>query len=282
MIAVAIAVIAGVVAVTYGIVADSNHADSLTFLGVMVKTTAAQIFLAGAICTWALFAALWLLSLGVRRSRERGIELRELHAAQAGHAAHLGHPAHLGHAAQVDHTAHLGHAGQIGHTAHLGHAAQVDHAADADQAVQSIGTPAHAIGTPGQSIATPGQSTGTPDQAIGTPDQAVSKASHVIGTAGPGRSGRGTIGPGIAGLESDGPFSDFDALSTGFAADTATAASTHTDADEATAELTLAPDSLTPPKEPPPYPPTHSTLSLLPSLTHPTAQPPEAERTIRG
>jgi hypothetical protein len=80
MIAVAVAVIAGVVAVTCGIVADSNHADNLTFLGVMVKTTAAQIFLTGAICTWALFAALWLLSLGVRRSKERTVELRALRA----------------------------------------------------------------------------------------------------------------------------------------------------------------------------------------------------------
>ena len=79
-IAVALAVIIGVVAVTCGIVADSNHADTLTFLGVMVKTTAAQIFLAGAICTWALFASLWLLSAGVRRSKERGIELRALKA----------------------------------------------------------------------------------------------------------------------------------------------------------------------------------------------------------
>jgi hypothetical protein len=81
MIAVAVAVIVGVVAVTCGIVADSNHPDSLAFLGVMVQTTAAQIFLAGAICTWALFAALWLLSAGIRRSRERGIELRALRAA---------------------------------------------------------------------------------------------------------------------------------------------------------------------------------------------------------
>lgn len=80
MIAVALAVIIGVVAVTCGIVADSNHADTLTFLGVMVKTTAAQIFLAGAICTWTLFASLWLLSVGVRRSKERGIELRALKA----------------------------------------------------------------------------------------------------------------------------------------------------------------------------------------------------------
>lgn len=84
MIAVAVAVIIGVVAVTCGIVADSNHPDSLTFLGVMVRTTAAQIFLAGAICTWALFAALWLLSAGIRRSHERGIELRALRAAASG------------------------------------------------------------------------------------------------------------------------------------------------------------------------------------------------------
>lgn len=80
MIAVAVAVIIGVVAVTCGIVADSNHADTLTFLGLLVKTTAAQIFLAGAICTWALFAALWLLSTGIRRSKERGLELRLLKA----------------------------------------------------------------------------------------------------------------------------------------------------------------------------------------------------------
>ena len=80
MIAVALAVIIGVVAVTCGIVADSNHADSLTFLGLMVKTTAAQIFLAGAICTWALFASLWLLSAGIRRSKERSMELRMLKA----------------------------------------------------------------------------------------------------------------------------------------------------------------------------------------------------------
>ena len=80
MIAVALAVIIGVVAVTCGIVADSNHADTLTFLGLIVKTTAAQIFLAGAICTWALFASLWLLSVGIRRSKERGLELQLLRA----------------------------------------------------------------------------------------------------------------------------------------------------------------------------------------------------------
>lgn len=80
MIAVAVAVIIGIVAVTCGIVADSNHADTLTFLGLIVKTTAAQIFLSGAICTWALFASLWLLSAGIRRSKERSLELRLLKA----------------------------------------------------------------------------------------------------------------------------------------------------------------------------------------------------------
>jgi hypothetical protein len=80
MIAVALLVIVGVVAVTCGIVADSNHADTLTFLGLMVKTTAAQIFLAGAICTWALFVSMWLLSVGIRRSKERGLELQLLKA----------------------------------------------------------------------------------------------------------------------------------------------------------------------------------------------------------
>jgi hypothetical protein len=78
MIAVALAVIIGLVAVTCGIVADSNHTDTLTFLGLIVKTTAAQIFLAGAICTWAMFASMWLLSVGIRRSKERGLELRLL------------------------------------------------------------------------------------------------------------------------------------------------------------------------------------------------------------
>jgi hypothetical protein len=92
MIAVAVAVIIGVVAVTCGIVADSNHADTLTFLGVMVKTTAAQIFLSGAICTWALFASLWLLSAGVRRSKERGIELRAIKALRSRGIA-IGHDA---------------------------------------------------------------------------------------------------------------------------------------------------------------------------------------------
>jgi len=93
MIAVALLVIVGVVAMTCGIVADSNHADTLTFLGLIVKTTAAQIFLAGAICTWALFAAMWLLSAGIRRSKERGLELRLLKALRTRGLAGMPSPA---------------------------------------------------------------------------------------------------------------------------------------------------------------------------------------------
>jgi hypothetical protein len=75
VIAVAVAVIAAVVLVTGGVVAQSGTPDTLTFLGVTVRTTSAQIFLTGAICTWALLAAAWLLAVGVRRSRERGAQL---------------------------------------------------------------------------------------------------------------------------------------------------------------------------------------------------------------
>jgi hypothetical protein len=72
------AVIATVVLVTGGVVAESNTPDTLAFFGVIVRTTSAQIFLTGAICTWALLAATWLLSVGIRRSRERGVQLAVL------------------------------------------------------------------------------------------------------------------------------------------------------------------------------------------------------------
>lgn len=75
MIAVAVAVIAAVILLTGGVVAESDVPDTLTFFGVTVRTTSAQIFLTGAICTWALLAAAWLLAAGIRRSRERGAEL---------------------------------------------------------------------------------------------------------------------------------------------------------------------------------------------------------------
>lgn len=78
MIAVAVAVIVAVVLVTGGVVAESNVPDTLQFFDVSVRTTSAQIFLTGAICTWALLAAAWLLSVGIRRSRARGAQLASL------------------------------------------------------------------------------------------------------------------------------------------------------------------------------------------------------------
>lgn len=75
MIAVAVAVIMAVILLTGGVVAGSDVPGTLEFFGVTVRTTSAQIFLTGAICTWALLAAAWLLAAGIRRSRERGAEL---------------------------------------------------------------------------------------------------------------------------------------------------------------------------------------------------------------
>lgn len=80
MVAVGVAVIVGVILVTGGVVAESTTPDTLAFFGVIVRTTSAQVFLTGAICTWALLAAAWLLSTGIRRSRERGEQLAALKA----------------------------------------------------------------------------------------------------------------------------------------------------------------------------------------------------------
>jgi hypothetical protein len=77
---VGVAVIVAVILVTGGVVAESNTPDTLAFFGVTVRTTSAQVFLTGAICTWALLAAAWLLSAGIRRSRERGEQLAALRA----------------------------------------------------------------------------------------------------------------------------------------------------------------------------------------------------------
>lgn len=89
MVAVGVAVIVAVILVTGGVVAESNTPDTLAFFGVTVRTTSAQVFLTGAICTWALLAAAWLLSAGIRRSRERGEQLAALraHGRSSGHAA---------------------------------------------------------------------------------------------------------------------------------------------------------------------------------------------------
>ena len=77
MVAVGLMVIAAVVVLTGGVVADSTGPDSLTFFDVSVRATSAQVFLTGALCTWMLFAAVWLLTNGVRRSRLRSAELAE-------------------------------------------------------------------------------------------------------------------------------------------------------------------------------------------------------------
>jgi hypothetical protein len=75
VVAVAVVVIIAVVLLAVGVVTQSNTPDMLSFFGTTVRTTTAQIFLTGAICTWALLAAAWLLSAGIRRSRERGAQL---------------------------------------------------------------------------------------------------------------------------------------------------------------------------------------------------------------
>ena len=97
MIAVAVAVIGLVILLTGGVVAGSNTPDTLTFFGVTVRTTGAQIFLTGAICTWAVLAATWLLAVGIRRSRERGEQLALLHgrAADRGDGTESAEPAGL-------------------------------------------------------------------------------------------------------------------------------------------------------------------------------------------
>jgi uncharacterized protein HemY len=77
VIAVALGVIAAVLLLAVGVVTAAATPDSLTFFGASIRTTSAQIFLIGAICTWALLVACWLLMLGIRRSRERGEQLAE-------------------------------------------------------------------------------------------------------------------------------------------------------------------------------------------------------------
>jgi hypothetical protein len=78
VIAVAVAVIGAVILLTCGVVAGSEVPGTLSFFGVTVHTTSAQIFLTGAICTWTLLAAGWLLTAGIRRSRARGAHLASL------------------------------------------------------------------------------------------------------------------------------------------------------------------------------------------------------------
>ena len=90
MIAVALGVIAAVLLLTVGIVTSAATPDYLTFFGASIRTTSAQIFLIGAICTWVLLVASWLLTVGVRRSRERGAELAEARRRAAGRRGRAG------------------------------------------------------------------------------------------------------------------------------------------------------------------------------------------------
>lgn len=87
MIAVALGVIAAVLMLTVGIVTSAPTPDYLTFFGASIRTTSAQIFLVGAICTWALLVASWLLTVGIRRSRARGVQLAEARRRSAGKRA---------------------------------------------------------------------------------------------------------------------------------------------------------------------------------------------------
>nr|WP_041539959.1 hypothetical protein [Catenulispora acidiphila] len=75
MIAVALALIGLVVMIATGVAASSTTGDHLTFLGVGVQTTTAQVFLTGAIFGWVFVIALWLLRLGIHKSGERCAQL---------------------------------------------------------------------------------------------------------------------------------------------------------------------------------------------------------------
>ncbi|MEZ0106347.1 hypothetical protein ABH920_000328 [Catenulispora sp. EB89] len=75
MIAVALGLLSLVVMIATGVAASSTADDHLTFLGVGVQTTTAQVFLTGAIFGWAFVIALWLLRLGMHRSGQRCAQL---------------------------------------------------------------------------------------------------------------------------------------------------------------------------------------------------------------
>src|SRR2546429_9655860 len=75
MIAVALGLISLVVMIATAVVASSGAEDRLTFLGVGVHTTTAQVFVTGAIFGWLFLVAIWLLRVGLQRSGERCAEL---------------------------------------------------------------------------------------------------------------------------------------------------------------------------------------------------------------
>jgi hypothetical protein len=75
MIAVALGLLSLVVMIATGVAASSGGDAHLTFLGVGVQTTTAQVFLTGAIFGWVFVIALWLLRVGIHRSGERCAQL---------------------------------------------------------------------------------------------------------------------------------------------------------------------------------------------------------------
>lgn len=84
MIAVALGLISLVVMIATGVAASSTGGDRLTFLGVGVQTTTAQVFITGAIFGWVFVIALWLLRVGMHRSGERCAELAARRSRRAG------------------------------------------------------------------------------------------------------------------------------------------------------------------------------------------------------
>jgi hypothetical protein len=75
MIAIALGVLSLVVMIATGVAASSGGDARLSFLGVNVQTTTAQVFLTGAIFGWVFVVALWLLRVGIHRSGERCAQL---------------------------------------------------------------------------------------------------------------------------------------------------------------------------------------------------------------
>jgi len=77
MIAVALGLLGLVVMIATGVAASSTEGDHLTFLGVGVQTTTAQVFMTGAIFGWVFVIALWLLRVGIHRSGQRCAQLAQ-------------------------------------------------------------------------------------------------------------------------------------------------------------------------------------------------------------
>jgi hypothetical protein len=83
MIAVALGLLGLVVMIATGVAASSTAGDHLTFLGIGVQTTTAQVFMTGAIFGWVFVIALWLLRVGIHRSGERCAQLAQRRSRRA-------------------------------------------------------------------------------------------------------------------------------------------------------------------------------------------------------